>query len=269
METEHQAAASEPPPTAGRLDLDGKIAMVTGASGSLGRHFALVLSRAGAGVVAAGRDRDKIDDVVAQIRRGGGDAWAVPLDVTSSASVLQAFDAIETVCTGVEILVNNSGVTTSSSSLDLDEEEWDRVLDTNLKGTWLVSREFARRARAASRSGSIINIASILGIRVAGQISAYAASKAGLIQLTRAMALELARHEVRVNALAPGYIETDLNRDFFSQDAGKALIKRIPQRRLGRPDDLDGAFLLLAGDASRYMTGATIAVDGGHLVSSL
>jgi NAD(P)-dependent dehydrogenase (short-subunit alcohol dehydrogenase family) len=155
------------------------------------------------------------------------------------------------------------------TALDVDPDGWDRVMDTNVKGAWLVSRAAAKRMIEAKLEGSIVNIASILGFRVAGRVAPYAASKAGLVQLTRALAFEWARYGIRVNAIAPGYIETDINRDFFSSDPGKALIARIPQRRLGRPHELNGALLLLASDASSYMTGSAIVVDGGHLQSTL
>ena len=153
-------------------------------------------------------------------------------------------------------------------ALETDEADWDHVLDTNLKGAWMVASEAARRM-ADGGGGNIVNIGSIVAERVAGGLSAYAASKAGLIQLTRSLAVELARHSIRVNALAPGYIETDINRAYFATDAGLRMIKRIPQRRVGRPGDLDGALLLLASEASAFMTGTVITVDGGHTVSAL
>jgi NAD(P)-dependent dehydrogenase (short-subunit alcohol dehydrogenase family) len=250
------------------FSLRGNTALVTGASGGLGLHFAGVLGHAGAAVVLAARRIDKLAEAVVTLQDRGVRAMAVVMDVTDANSVVAAFAEAEAFGP-ISILVNNSGVAVSASSLDLEETDWDRVLDTNLKGAWLVSRAFSRRVRAEKRQGAIINVASILGFRVAGHVSAYAVSKAGLVQLTQAMALELARFGIRVNALAPGYIATDLNRDFFASDAGKAMIARIPQRRLGALEDLDGPLLLLASDASRYMTGATITVDGGHLVSSL
>lgn len=251
------------------FDVAGKVVAVTGASSGLGRHFASVLARRGALVIAAARRLDLLETLVQEIEDGGGRAAAVRLDVTDAASIATAFDRVEEVFGPVQALVNNSGVTVSAPATELEEADWDRVIDTNLKGAWLVSREFARRARAAKAGGAIVNVASVLGLRVAGQVSAYAVSKAGLVQLTAAMALELARYGIRVNALAPGYIETELNRDFFASDAGRAMINRIPQRRLGRPEDLDGPLLLLASDASGFMTGSVLAVDGGHLVGSL
>lgn len=248
--------------------LDGSCALVTGASGSLGRHFADVLARAGAAVVVASRRLDRLETIAAGIRAAGGEAMAVALDVTDAGSISAAFAAAEASLGPVTVVVNNAGLTVSKPLLEHDEADWDKVMDTNLKGAWLVAQEAARRM-TASGGGNIINIASILGLRVAGAVPVYSASKAGLIHLTRAMALDLARYEIRVNALAPGYFETELNRDFFAGEAGRRLIKRIPQRRLGRLEDLDGALLYLASDASRYVTGSVVAVDGGHLVSSL
>ena len=219
-------------------DLYGVTALVTGASGSLG---------------AADR-----------IETDGGQATVVECDVTRSASVQAAFDAAEVAFGTVNVVVNNSGVAITRKALDLDEAEWDRVLDTNLKGAFLVAQAAARRMAAADRTGSIINITSIIAHRVAGAVAPYLASKAGLAHLTAALAQEWARYGIRVNALAPGYIETELNREFFRSPAGEAIVRRIPMRRLGQADDLDGALLLLASDASRYMTGSTLVVDGGH-----
>ena len=251
------------------FDLTGKTALVTGASSGLGRHFAACLASAGASVVVAARRMDLLESLAQELTARGGKAAVARLDVTDAASVKAALDVCEAKFGGIDVLVNNSGVIAAASVLDQSEAEWDFVLDTNLKGCFLVAAEAGRRMRAAKRPGSIINIASILGLRQAVQVAAYSASKAALIQLTKSMALELARYGIRVNAIAPGYIETDLNRDFFATPAGEALIKRIPQRQLGQPQDLDGALLLLASGASRYMTGAVIEVDGGHLVSSL
>ncbi|MGE3295477.1 MAG: SDR family NAD(P)-dependent oxidoreductase [Geminicoccaceae bacterium] len=252
---------------ADRFDLTGKVALVTGASGGLGLHFARTLAEAGAKVALAARRMEQLEANVAAI--GGGRAIAVAMDVTDAGSVGRGVAEVARRLGPATIVVNNSGVTATRSALDLDEGEWDRIMDTNLKGAWLVSRAAARLLIEARLAGSIVNIASILGFRVAGHVAPYAASKAGLVQLTQALALEWARHRIRVNAIAPGYVETDLNRAFFASDPGKALIARIPQRRLGRLADLDGPLLLLASGASAYMTGSSIVVDGGHLQSSL
>jgi NAD(P)-dependent dehydrogenase (short-subunit alcohol dehydrogenase family) len=193
----------------------------------------------------------------------------VRMDVTSASSVEQAFADAEAQFGPVAIVINNAGVTMTRAALDVAENDWDSVIGTNLKGAWLVAQHAARRMIHHETGGSIVNIASILGLRVAGGVTPYAISKAGVVQMTKALALEWARHRIRVNALAPGYIETDLNDAFFGSDAGKALIRRIPQRRLGEARELDGPLLLLASDAGSYMTGGVIAVDGGHLVSGL
>lgn len=251
------------------VDLTGRAALVTGASSGLGRHFAGVLARAGAKVALAARRIESLERVCEDIVREGGEAVAVPMDVTDAASVRAAVaDAAEGLG-GLDILVNNAGTTVTKPVLDLEEGEWDGVLDTNLKGCFLVAQQAARAMKEHGRGGTIVNIASILGVRVAAQLAPYTTSKAGLIQLTKTMALELARYRIRVNALCPGYIETDLNREFFASEAGQALIKRVPQRRLGQLEDLDGPLLLLCSDASSFMTGSVIAADGGHLVSTL
>ncbi|MFC3609412.1 SDR family NAD(P)-dependent oxidoreductase [Stutzerimonas tarimensis] len=249
--------------------LDGRVALVTGASSGLGQHFAGTLARAGARVAICARRSDRLTALAQMLEQAGAQVLAVPVDVTDPASVRAAFDRVEQGLGTVEVVVNNAGITATGSLLETDSQAWDEVLDTNLGGSYIVAREGARRLVRAERSGSIINVASILGLRVAGGTSAYATSKAGLIQLSKAMALELARHEIRVNALAPGYVETDLNRDFLASEAGQRLISRIPQRRVATPEDLDGALLLLASDAGRYITGTVIPVDGGHLISSL
>lgn len=248
--------------------LDGHTALVTGASSGLGQHFAHLVASVGARVVLAARRTDKLADTVAQIEAAGGQARAVALDVTSSASVSACFDALAD--WGVpDIVINNAGVTVTRGVLQQTEDDWDSVINTNLKGCWLVATEAARRLVAAGQGGSIVNVASILGERVAGGVAPYAISKAGVLQATKAMALELARHRIRVNALLPGYVVTDLNRDFLLSDAGQRLRERIPSRRFGEMTDLDGPLLLLASDAGAAMSGATLAVDGAHLVSSL
>ncbi len=241
------------------FDLAGRTALVTGASGLLGAHFARVLAEAGAQVVMAARRVDAMAETAAAIG-----ARVVALDVTDDASVRSAFDAAGP----VQVLVNNAGIAVTKPLLAQTAADFDQVLDVNLRGCFLVATEAARRM-AQTGGGSIINIASILGERIIPGVAGYTAAKAGLLHLTRQMAVELARHGIRVNAIAPGYVASDINRDFFGSEAGQAMVRRIPQRRLGTPDDLTGALLLLASDASRHMTGSTITVDGGHSVSPL
>ncbi len=246
------------------MELSGRKALVTGASSGLGAHFARLLADRGAAVTAAARRRDALEQLCDAIERAGGTAQARALDVTEDDSIADLFaeDAFD-------IVVNNAGLSIPGAALSYSPADWDRTFDANLRGAFQVAQAAAGALRTAGRGGAIVNVASILGLRVAGHVAAYAASKAALLQLTRALALEWARHDIRVNALCPGYIETDINRDFFASEAGRKMLRRIPQRRLGRPDDLDGALLLLVSDAGRYMTGSEIVVDGGHLVSSL
>ncbi|PNQ02102.1 SDR family NAD(P)-dependent oxidoreductase [Sphingobium sp. SA916] len=250
------------------MQVEGKTALVTGASSGLGRHFARLLAREGATVVIAARRVDALSALSGEIGRQGGACIPVAMDVTDPDAVAAAFRQIERdLAAPLSILVNNAGVAHMRAALDLSATEWSQVLQPNLTGAFLVAQQAARMMRG--EGGTIVNVASILGERVSKGLAAYAASKAGLIQLTKALALEWAAFDIRVNALAPGYIETDLNRDFFASDAGQRLISRIPQKRLGQMQDLDGPLLLLCSDQSRYMTGAVIAVDGGHLVSGL
>jgi NAD(P)-dependent dehydrogenase (short-subunit alcohol dehydrogenase family) len=252
------------------MDLGARIRakriFITGASGGLGEHFAKVCARNGAAVAVGARRLEKLDALVAELKRlGAAEAVAVALDVADEASVEAALSAVGP----LDVLVNNAGIAADGSALDTSAEAFDRVIATNLRGVWLMSTAAARRWRDAKRGGAIVNIASVLGFRVAGGVAAYAVSKAGVVQMTQALALEWARFGIRVNGLAPGYIETDINAGFFDTEPGRAMLKRIPTRRLGQPEDLDGPFLLLATEASAWMTGATIPVDGGHLVSSL
>nr|WP_294551502.1 SDR family oxidoreductase [uncultured Rhodopila sp.] len=246
--------------------LKGQHALVTGASSGLGRHFTRVLAAAGATVTAGARREAALAETVEFI---GAQAHCVRMDVTDASSVAQAFATAEERFGPVTVLINNAGVTSTKAALEVTENDWASVIDTNLKGAWLVARHAAHRMIHHSVPGSIVNIASILGLRVAGGVAPYAISKAGVVQMTKSLALEWARHRIRVNALAPGYIETELNDAFFSSDSGKALIRRIPQRRLGEARELEGPLLLLASDAGSYMTGSVVAVDGGHLVSGL
>jgi NAD(P)-dependent dehydrogenase (short-subunit alcohol dehydrogenase family) len=246
------------------LSLSGKRALVTGASSGLGAHFAQLLASHGADVVLLARRVEALEAVADKVRAHGHSVEALALDINDLDSRARLVDAAGP----VDILINNAGVVREGAALTHTENDWDMVLDTNLKAMFFVAQTLAPGMRERGQ-GCIVNVASILGLRQAGGVVSYAVSKAGVIQLTKSLALEWARYGIRVNAIAPGYVETELNQEFWGTDAGKALIKRIPQRRLGQLSDLDGPMLLLASDASRYMTGAVLAVDGGHLVSSL
>ncbi len=249
------------------FDLTGRVALVTGASRGLGRHFAGVLARAGASVALAARHEDRLAEAVAEIGKTPGGAVALPLDVTDGKSVRDCVAAAERALGPIDILVNNAGIAISKPFLEHSEEDWDRVLDTNLKGAWLMSREAASRWIEMRRGGRIINISSLLALRTIRNVPSYNAAKAGLDHLTRTLAVELARYGVTVNAIAPGYVETDMNCGFLRSEAGKALISRIPMGRVGAPEDIDGALLLLASKAGAYLNGVVLPVDGGHAVS--
>jgi NAD(P)-dependent dehydrogenase (short-subunit alcohol dehydrogenase family) len=252
-----------------RFDLSGKVALVTGASSGLGVHFARTLAAAGAAVAIAARRAERLASLQSELQKAGGRAAAIDLDVQSADAVRTAFDAVERDLGPLDIVINNAGISIVKPALEMPEQDWDAVVDTNLRGAWLVAQTAGKRWVAAERPGVIVNIASILGLRTIGQVAPYNASKAGLIHLTRALAMEWARYGIRVNAICPGYIETEMNSDFWRTPAGQRLIERIPQRRIGQPEHLDGALLLLASEAGSFMTGSVIAVDGGHTVSSL
>jgi 3-oxoacyl-[acyl-carrier protein] reductase len=248
------------------FDLTGKVALVTGASQGLGRRFAAALAEHGAAVALAARQTDKLEDLRQAIEAAGGRAATFALDVTDTAALGPALDRIEAALGPLDLLINNAGVAVSKAVLEQTEADWDKVVGTNLKGAFFTAQAVAKRM-AARGGGNIVNVASVLALDVVRHLAPYAASKSGLWQLTRTMALELARHQVRVNALAPGYIETEINRDFLATDSGDRMKKRIRQRRFGTPEDLDGALLLLASDASRYMTGSIIVIDGGLMLA--
>ena len=253
------------------FDLSGRTALVTGASQGLGRRFATVLAQHGARVGLAARQVEKCQELQRTIEQQGGQAASAALDVTAGLAAIEAaLDEIEQALGPIDILINNAGVAVAKPFLEQSEADWDQVVDTNLKGAFFVAQAVARRMAREPRpahGGSIVNIASVLSLGVVGHLAPYAAAKGGLWQVTRTMALELARHQIRVNALAPGYIETEINRDFLQGPAGERMRQRIPQRRFGTTADLDGALLLLASDASRYMTGSVIVVDGGFLLA--
>jgi NAD(P)-dependent dehydrogenase (short-subunit alcohol dehydrogenase family) len=251
------------------FDLGGEAALVTGASSGIGRHLALLLAAAGAKVALAARRAELLAEAAGQIEAEGGTAAPITLDVTRSHSVAAAIGAAEAAVGPLTLLVNNAGVSVAKPVLEQTEADWDYVLDTNLKGAWLMAQQFARHLVDRKRPGRIVNIASVLGLRTIAHLPAYCAAKAGLIHLTRVLAMELARHDILVNALAPGYLETDFNRDFLRSEAGRRLAARIPLRRTAQPEDLDGAMLLLASPAGAYITGAVIPVDGGHEVAAI
>jgi len=247
--------------------LRDKTAFVTGASSGLGAHFAKTIAKAGARVIVAARRVDRLEALAHDIQAAGGQAHPVALDVTNPDSVKEAFDAAESAYGPASILINNAGIPSSSRFTDMPEDEWRGVLDVNLDGVFRVGQEAARRMKAAGGGGSIVNVASVLGLMVLNRLSAYAVSKAAVVQLTKAMALELSRDGIRVNAMAPGYIHTEMNDDFLNSDAGQKLLSKVPLTRAGEAHELDGAMLLLASDLGTYMTGSVIAVDGGSLLS--
>lgn len=249
--------------------LDNTVALVTGASSGFGRHFAAVLAAAGASVVLAARRTERVAQACEEITADGGRAMAVTLDVTDSGSIAAAFDAAQQAFGVVTIVVNNAGITIPRPLVDLTDDDWSQVIDTNLNGVAYVTREAARRMIAAGSGGSVVNIASILAQREQKMLTNYAASKAAVVQFTRTAALELAQHNIRVNAICPGYFATELNRDWLESEDGQALIRRIPQRRTGELDELNGPLLLLASNAGSLMTGTALTVDGGHVLSSL
>ena len=242
----------------------GRAALVTGASSGLGRHFALTLARAGARVAVAGRRGDRLAELAREIAAFDGRAVPIVMDVTDAKSVRDGVAAAETELGSIAIVVNNAGTVVVKPLLDHSEDDWDRVVDTDLKGVWLVAQETARHMVRLGHGGSIVNIASMLGEIVDSGAPSYCAAKAGVIHLTRAMARELARHRIRVNAICPGYFASEMTEAYLVSPRGAAMVERIPQRRIGRPEDLDGPLLLLASDAGAFMTGSIITVDGGH-----
>lgn len=253
--------------TTSTFSLQGRTALITGASSGLGRHFARVLADAGARVAVAARRMDRLEALVQELKATGAEAAAIPLDVTDPASVRAAFDQTEAALGPVSLLINNAGVPSNTFFTKLTEDDWRSVMDVNLDGVFRVGQEAAKRMVAAGNGGSIVNVSSVLGLGVLKAVAPYAAAKAAVIQLTKAMALELARDRIRVNALAPGYVVTELNEAFLTSDGGRKLLSRIPFGRAADLSELDGPLLLLASDAGSFMTGTTLTVDGGALLS--
>jgi len=253
-----------------RFDLTGKTALITGASSGLGAHFARLLAASGARVVVAARRAERLSALVDELTQQGHQALAVTMDVTDSDSVEAGFSAAEQAFGVCDILVNNAGIGDPVPFLEMNEGNWRSMLDTNLDGAWRVAHRACVAMAKNGQGGSVINIASILGLRVGTALSHYAVAKAGVVQLTKAMALELARENIRVNAIAPGYFRTEMNTDYFDTEHGQNYIRsKVPMRRLGQLEELDGPLLLLASDAGAFMTGSVLNVDGGHLNNSL
>jgi NAD(P)-dependent dehydrogenase (short-subunit alcohol dehydrogenase family) len=251
-------------------NMSAKVAFVTGASSGLGAHFAKLLAADQIGtLVLAARRTDKLNAVAEEcMQLRAGRVIVLPLDVADAQSVTDAFATVLKGERRLDILVNNAGIAETAAALDTSLDDFDKVMHVNLRGVWACAIEAAKIMKAHG-GGDIVNIASILGLRVTNNLAAYAISKAGVVQMTKALALEWARYDIRVNALAPGYVETEINQQFFASDAGEKLMKRIPMRRVGTLDELDAPFRLLAQGASRYLTGTILTVDGGHSINAL
>lgn len=247
------------------FDMTGEVAFVTGASSGLGQRFATVLAANGARIALAGRREDELRATADAIRANGGTAAIVPFELTDRESIAPAFDAAEAALGPVSVLINNAGIAGPGNVADIDFARWREILSVNLDALFVVAQEGARRM--AGRGGAIVNVSSILGLRPSGGNAAYSVAKAGVAQLSGVMALECAGSGIRVNTLAPGYVVTGMNRDYFASEASRVITNRIPLRRVGQVDDLDGAILFLASQASRFVTGAVLVVDGGHVLS--
>lgn len=248
------------------IRLEGKTALVTGASSGLGWRFAQVMAQAGARVALAARSTDKLEQLKQEIEQAGGKACAVKMDVTDVAGVRAAVAAAEAELGGIDILVNNSGVSKQQRATEVEEGDYDYVTDTNCKGAFFVAQAVGRSMIARKAPGRIINIASVAGLRVLAQLSTYCMSKAAVVQMTRALAHEWGRYNINVNAICPGYIETGINREYWRTDGGKKLMSMLPRRRVGQPEDLDGLLLLLACEQSHFINGAVITADDGLTV---
>jgi NAD(P)-dependent dehydrogenase (short-subunit alcohol dehydrogenase family) len=253
------------------IDLSGRVAFITGASSGLGAQFARTLARAGAAVVLASRRVEKLKDLRAQIEAEGGDAHVTQLDVTDMDSIKSAVAHAETEVGSIDILVNNSGVSTTQRIQDVSEEDFDYIFDTNTKGAFFVAQEVGKRMIARAKGaapgtftgGRIVNIASMAGLRVLGQIGVYAMSKAAVVHMTRAMALEWGRYGINVNAICPGYIDTEINHHHWQTEQGQKLIGMLPRKRIGQPQDLDAVLMMLCANESHFVNGAVVQADDG------
>jgi NAD(P)-dependent dehydrogenase (short-subunit alcohol dehydrogenase family) len=252
------------------LPLNKRVALITGASSGLGEHFAKLLAAQKFGTIALGARRtNKLNDVAEEcMRLGAGRVIVLPLDVADETSITDAFATLLKGERRLDLLVNNAGIADTAAALDTSLEQFDHIIGVNLRGVWACAVE-AAKIMSKQGTGDIVNIASILGLRVANNLAPYSISKAGVVQMTKALAIEWARHGIRINALAPGYVQTEINDDYFKSEAGEKIIKRIPMRRIGLLEDLDAPFKLLALGQSRYITGTIITVDGGHSTNSL
>lgn len=250
------------------FDLSGQVALVTGASSGLGRHFATVLAAAGCTVGLAARREDRLSALAADIESAGGKAHAVSMDVIDRASVEAGINTLTSLAGPITVLINNAGIADTKTFIDAADDDTERVFDINQLAVWQVAQSVCRRMREHS-GGSVINIASVGGLRQFAGAASYLVSKAAVVQMTKVMALELARYNIRVNAIAPGYFATEMNADYLSSEAGVKMLQRSPMRRSGELSELDGPLLLLASEKGSFMTGAVIPVDGGHLVSAL
>jgi NAD(P)-dependent dehydrogenase (short-subunit alcohol dehydrogenase family) len=251
------------------FSLKSQVALVTGGAGALGRQMALTLAQAGAHIVLAGRTLETLQSTAEAVIAQGGIAYCVRMDVALESSIVSALDEAQERAGIISIVVNNAGTNRPKPALEVTADDWDTVLGTNLRGCFLVARECAQRLIHAKTPGSIINIASVLALRGQKGVSAYMAAKAGLVHLTRSLALEWAAYGIRVNALLPGYVSSDLTASFLESEQGMRLVRGIPQRRLAETEELSGPLLLLASGASSYMTGSIVVVDGGLIVTSL
>jgi NAD(P)-dependent dehydrogenase (short-subunit alcohol dehydrogenase family) len=253
------------------IDLSGRVAFITGASGGLGHQFALTLSRAGAAVVLASRRMEKLKDLRSQIEGEGGDAHVMELDVTDIASIKSAVAHAETEIGSIDILVNNSGVSTTQRLQDVSEDDYDYIFNTNTKGAFFVAQEVGKRMLARAQGsapgtytgGRIINIASVAGLKVLPKIGVYCMSKAAVVQMTKAMAMEWGRFGINVNAICPGYIDTEINHSHWQTEQGQKLIQMLPRKRVGQPQDLDALLVMLCSDQSHFINGAVISADDG------